>query len=70
MNDSNENHQYGDDENNANKVFKRLLWKKIKANDPIWKSDSFDIEKFSKEPYLKIIEEITGKHLLLTIFLI
>ena len=66
----NDHHIYGEDENDANKEFKWLLWKKIKANDPIWKSDSFDIEKFLEEPYLNIIEEISGKHPLLMTFLI
>ena len=65
MNDFNENHQYDDDENDANKEFKRLLCEKIKAHDPIWKMKRFKSQKFFKEPYLNIINEISGKHFLL-----
>ena len=45
----------------ANEEFKRLLCIKIPKDDKIWSDgDKFDIEKFAKEPYLRIVNEIAS----------
>jgi hypothetical protein len=56
----NGHHLYGDDENDANKEFKRLLCEKIPINDPIWRMRKFKKKEFFQEPYLNIISEITS----------
>jgi hypothetical protein len=45
----------------ANEEFKRLLCKQLPKDDKIWSDgDKFDIEKFVKEPYLSIVNEIAS----------
>ena len=45
----------------ANNEFKKRLCIKIPKDDKIWSDgDKFDIEKFAKEPYLSIVNEIAS----------
>ncbi len=53
----------------ANKEFKKRLCKKIPKKDEIWSDgDKFEFEKFGKEPYLRIVNEIASKLLDLSHF--
>ncbi len=47
-------------ESEPNQEFKRLLFEQIPKNDKIWSDGEFDIEKFGKEPYLSIVNEIAS----------
>ena len=54
----------------ANKEFKKRLCKKIPKTDEIWSDgDKFEFEKFGKEPYLSIVNEIASKQLDLSLFI-